>query len=54
GNGVYAFVLEGQVTFGEQQLNKRDALGVWDTDTIELTVEDTAEILLIEVPMNVN
>ena len=33
-------------------LNDRDALGIWDTDQIELkSGEDESEILLIEVPM---
>jgi redox-sensitive bicupin YhaK (pirin superfamily) len=54
GNGVYVFVLEGQVRIGEHKLNKRDALGVWETGSIELSIEDSAEVLLIEVPMNIN
>jgi redox-sensitive bicupin YhaK (pirin superfamily) len=54
GNGVYVFVLEGQVTIGEHKLNKRDALGIWETGSIELRVDDNAEVLLIEVPMNIN
>lgn len=51
-NGVYAFVIEGDVTINEQKLNKRDGLGVWDTDKISITADTDAEILLIEVPMN--
>ena len=52
GNGVYAFVLEGDVTVSGQKLNKRDGLGVSDTDTISITADSDLEILLIEVPMN--
>ena len=52
GNGVYLFVTEGSVTVGEQQLNKRDALGIYDTDTISITATTDAEYLLIDVPMN--
>jgi redox-sensitive bicupin YhaK (pirin superfamily) len=51
GNGVYAFVLEGEVTIGDQKLGKRDALGIWDTDKINITANSNAEILLIDVPM---
>jgi redox-sensitive bicupin YhaK (pirin superfamily) len=54
GNGVYVFVLEGQVTIGKHTLNKRDALGVWETGSIDLRVDDNAEVLLIDVPMNIN
>jgi redox-sensitive bicupin YhaK (pirin superfamily) len=52
GNGVYVLVLEGEATINGNQLNKRDALGVWDTDKIELKANTAADILLIEVPMN--
>lgn len=54
GNGVYAFVLEGEVTINDQKLGKRDALGVWETDKINITANTNAEILLIDVPMNLN
>ncbi|MEP6846909.1 MAG: pirin family protein, partial [Panacibacter sp.] len=54
GNGVYAFVLEGEVTINNQKLGKRDALGTWDTDKLNITANTNAEILLIEVPMNLN
>jgi redox-sensitive bicupin YhaK (pirin superfamily) len=50
-NGVYAFVLEGEVTINGQALNKRDGFGVWEVS--ELTIEATqdAEVLLMDVPM---
>jgi len=51
GNGVYAFVLEGEVTINDQKLGKRDAIGIWDTDNISITANTNAEILLIDVPM---
>ena len=51
-NGVYAFVIEGDVTINGQKLNKRDGFGIWDTDKISITADTDAEILLIEVPMN--
>lgn len=52
GNGVYAFVLKGDVTIGNIALNARDGLGIWDTDEIQITANSAdAEILLMEVPM---
>jgi quercetin 2,3-dioxygenase len=51
-NGVYVFVIEGEVTVDGQKLNKRDGLGVWDTDRISINANADAEVLLIDVPMN--
>lgn len=51
-NGVYAFVIEGDVTINGQKLNKRDGLGVWDTDKLSVVADNEAEVLLMEVPMN--
>lgn len=51
GNGVYAFVLEGDVTINGQPLNKRDGFGVWDADSISISASSDAEILLMDVPM---
>lgn len=52
GNGVYAFVLKGDITLNGIALNQRDGLGIWDTDKLEITANSQdAEILLMEVPM---
>jgi hypothetical protein len=51
GNGVYAFVIEGDVTINGISLNKRDALGISDTDKLSIMADSDAELLLIEVPM---
>lgn len=51
-NGVYAFVLSGDVTINDQALNARDGFGIWETDKFTLTANSNAEILLMEVPMN--
>ncbi len=51
GNGVYVFVVEGEVTINGNKLNRRDALGVWETDSILIDADTNAELLLIEVPM---
>jgi redox-sensitive bicupin YhaK (pirin superfamily) len=51
GNGVYAFVLEGDVTINGQTLHRRDGFGVWDTDKLSIQADSNAELLLMEVPM---
>lgn len=52
GNGVYAFVIEGDVTINDQKLNKRDGFGIWDVDAFSIQADTDAELLLMEVPMN--
>jgi len=52
GNGVYVFVLDGDVTVNNENLKKRDGLGIWEVDAFSLTADTKSELLLIEVPMN--
>ena len=52
-NGVYVFVLKGEVTIEDHKLNTRDGLGVWETDSITVEAGTDAEILLMDVPMNI-
>ena len=51
GKGVYIFLLEGEIEVSGETLYKRDALGVWDTDSIIIKSQENSEILLIDVPM---
>ncbi|MDO7875313.1 pirin family protein [Hymenobacter sp. ASUV-10] len=51
GNGVYAFVLEGDVTINGQSLHRRDGFGIWETDVLDIVADSNAELLLMEVPM---
>jgi len=32
GNGIYVFVLEGEIETGEEKLGKRDGLGIWEVE----------------------
>lgn len=50
-NGVYAFIIDGSVEIQDQNLEKRDALGVWETNTVSISSTGESKILLIEVPM---
>ncbi len=52
GNGVYAFVLEGEAEIEGQPLGKRDGFGIWDTEEFAVKAQAGAKILLMEVPMN--
>ena len=52
GNGLYYFVLEGQVEVDGQALGRRDGFGIWETDASNIKATSNAEVLLMEVPMN--
>lgn len=55
GNGLYAFILRGSFLVDQQEMGLRDGLGITGTNNIDLFVkEDDAEILLMEVPMQLS
>jgi redox-sensitive bicupin YhaK (pirin superfamily) len=51
GNGVYVFMIDGEGSIAEQSLSKRDALGIWETDSFSISIKKKSRILLLEVPM---
>lgn len=54
GNGVYAFVIAGEVTINGQVLNRRDGFGIWNIDQLDFTANSAgAEVLLMDIPMTV-
>ena len=48
--GAYLFVIEGSVTVGNLELNKRDGAGIWDTRELSILANEDSDILVIEVP----
>ncbi|HWB64000.1 MAG TPA: hypothetical protein VG603_10850, partial [Chitinophagales bacterium] len=50
-NGVYLMVIDGEVEVAGQTLGKRDAIGIWDTKSMEVKMNSDASLLLIDVPM---
>ena len=54
GNGVYAFLLDGDVTINDIVLNKRDGLGIWDKKALSIIANIDSELLVMEVPMTVS
>lgn len=53
GNGVYVFVLEGEINVDGQALNKRDGYGLWDVSKINITCKSKSKVLIMDVPMSV-
>lgn len=51
GNGLYIFLLDGKLSVAEEKLDKRDAIGLTDLESIKITADSQARLLLMEVPM---
>lgn len=52
GNGVYLFLLEGKIKIDENVLEKKDAIGITNTESFFIEAEDNSEFVIIEVPMS--
>lgn len=51
GTGVYVFVIEGSATVNGVELQRRDGVGITETDTLDFKVATESKLLLMEVPM---
>ena len=51
GNGVYLFIIEGDVEVAGNRLSRRDGIGLWDTKSFKVEITQEATLLLMEVPM---
>ena len=51
-NGVYVFLVYGEVEIGDANLRKRDAIGVTEIDKVTIKATNESELVIIEVPMN--
>jgi quercetin 2,3-dioxygenase len=51
GNGFYIMTIEGKIEVNGQKLEKRDALGIWETSEIEIKAISNAKFLIMEIPM---
>jgi redox-sensitive bicupin YhaK (pirin superfamily) len=52
GNGAYVFVIDGSVKINSTVLNKRDAMGVYDTSSFIIEPEELSRFLIIDIPMS--
>ena len=52
GNGVYLFLIEGEIVVAGETLSKRDGIGIYEADEFSITASKDSQILLIEIPMN--
>lgn len=53
GNGVFLFVIEGEIEIDNQKMNSRDAIEIIDCEQVEIKILEKLKILLIEVPTKI-
>jgi len=51
GNGIFIIVIEGEIKIDEDILSRRDAVGIEDTGSVNISINKKSELLIIEVPM---
>ena len=51
GNGFYIMNIDGQIEVNGEKLEKRDAIGIWETNEIEIKANTNAKFLVMEIPM---
>lgn len=50
-HGVYLMLISGELIVNESELNKRDAIGLWQTELFSVEAREASELLFVEVPM---
>lgn len=51
GNGIYIFMISGQIEFADNLLNERDGAGIVDMEEITLRFRADSRLLMMEVPV---
>ena len=51
-NGAYIFLIDGQLRVSDEDLFKRDAIGISDTTEFEIEMMEDSNFLVVDVPMN--
>ncbi|MFM7668139.1 MAG: pirin family protein [Bacteroidota bacterium] len=52
GNGIYVFLLSGDILVDDVELSQRDGLGIWDSSEMQFKAKTVSEVLVMEVPMS--
>ncbi|MEY4462177.1 MAG: hypothetical protein RLY98_717 [Bacteroidota bacterium] len=50
-NGFYIMNIEGEIEVNGEKLEKRDAIGIWETNEIEIKANTNSRFLIMEIPM---
>ena len=49
---LFVFVIAGALQIDGQQMQKRDALGIWETGELDIHISEPSEFLIVETPIN--
>lgn len=49
---LFIFSIEGKLSISGVQIEERDAIGIWNTDNVEIKSEAGSQYLVIETPVN--
>ncbi len=53
GNGTFIMAIEGEFEINGEKLERRDAIGIWENDAVDIkALTDDAKLLIIDVPMD--
>jgi len=50
-NAAYFFLIEGEVVVGNETLQKRDAIGISETENVSINATKDSKLLIIDVPL---
>ncbi|WP_298896049.1 pirin family protein [uncultured Psychroserpens sp.] len=51
-NGFYVFVVDGEIEIANNTLVNRDAIGISETENLDIKATKDSELIIVEVPMN--
>ena len=51
-NGAYILVVDGSLKVGDEELFKRDAVGISEVNNFEIEMIEDSNFLIIDVPMS--
>lgn len=51
-NGLYCYVIEGELSAAGETLQRRDAMGLTDVNTLDLHAQQDSQLLCMEIPMS--
>jgi redox-sensitive bicupin YhaK (pirin superfamily) len=51
GRGIYAYLIEGDASFGDERLTTGDAVRVLDEDALTIRAGEPSELILVDVPL---
>jgi len=52
GNGFYIITIDGEIEVNDTTLEKRDAIGIWETNELVVKATTQSKFLIMEIPMN--